>query len=139
MNAFPTNWISAFSVLPNIIFAYDYQTNFFSIYKGMRGVSDKKMIWVSGAGIGACCGCYLVIGLVGYSLVGDNTNANLLESLLYSETNQVLFYVINISFVVSLLCSYSLQFFACRNNFILIIKRIKQRYQPRAEEEANLL
>jgi amino acid permease len=84
MKPFPTNWYSAFSVLPNIIFAYDYQTNFFSIFKGLRNGNDKKMSLVSGAGIGGCCICYLVIGLVGYSLVGDNASANLLESLSYN-------------------------------------------------------
>jgi len=70
MKPFPTSIFSAFAVLPNIIFAYDYQTNFFSIYKGLRNGNDKRMTLVSIIGLSICCFCYLLIGLVGYSLVG---------------------------------------------------------------------
>jgi len=70
MKPYPNSLFSAFSVLPNIIFAYDYQTNFFSIYKGLRQGNDKRMTFVSFVGLSICCFFYLIIGLVGYSLVG---------------------------------------------------------------------
>lgn len=78
MRAFPEDWYEAFSVMPNIIFAFDYQMNFFPIYKGLRNATDSKMNLASAVGLGSCGLSYLVIGVLGYSLAGDGAQANFL-------------------------------------------------------------
>lgn len=106
--------------MPNIIFAFEYQTNFFSIYKGLKDSTDKRMRKASIVGI-LCCGCsYLLIGLIGYSLSGQDVDPNFLKSLPYETTNSILFFTINITFLSSIFCAYPFAFFAGRNNLIAI-------------------
>lgn len=64
--------------MPNIIFAFDYQMNFFPIYKGLRNATDRKMNKASTVGLASCGISYLVIGVLGYSLAGDKVEANFL-------------------------------------------------------------
>jgi amino acid permease len=69
--------------MPNIILAFDYQMNFFPIYKGLRNATDRKMNIASIIGLGSCAASYLLIGLIGYSLSGQDVKANFLESIPY--------------------------------------------------------
>ena len=131
MRAFPKDWYEAFSVMPNIIFAFDYQMNFFPIYKGLRNATDKKMSMASAVGLSSCGVSYLVIGVLGYSLAGDNAQANFLESIPYEGTNPALFIIINVCFLVSIACAYALMFFGCRNNFIAIANLIHKSWKNR--------
>lgn len=64
--------------MPNIILAFDYQMNFFPIYKGLRNATDSKMKIASIIGLGSCAASYLIVGLIGYSLSGQNVQANFL-------------------------------------------------------------
>ncbi len=50
--------------------ALAYQMNFFPIYKGMKNSCDDKMAKASLVGIGTCGFCYLLVGILGYSLYG---------------------------------------------------------------------
>lgn len=72
MNAFPKNGLDMISVLPNIMFALVFQNTFFSIYKGLRKPSDKRITMVTGAGVGFCTVLYILIGLMGYCLFGSD-------------------------------------------------------------------
>lgn len=106
--------------MPNIIFAFDYQMNFFPIYKGLRNSNDHRMNLASTIGLASCGASYLLVGVIGYSLAGDNASANFLESIPYEGTVPALFVLINICFLASIACAYALMFFGCRNNFIAI-------------------
>ena len=77
MVAFPTNWFKAASAAVNIVFAFDYQMNFFPIYKGMKDVTDKRFEKACLVGIIGCTIPYITVGMLGYSLVG-NSKANFL-------------------------------------------------------------
>lgn len=83
MNEFPEDWFQAAAVIPNIILALSYQMNFFPVFKGMRNASDKKMKAAALTGVGVCAASYLLVGILGYSLVGGDAKANFLESLKY--------------------------------------------------------
>ena len=131
MNAFPDDWFAAISVMPNIIFAFEYQTNFFSIFKGLKDSCDNRMRKASIVGILCCGGTYLLIGMIGYSLSGQDIDPNFLQSLPYETTNGFLFFTINITFLSSILCAYPFAFFAARNSLIaignLITKKLEER------------
>lgn len=135
MNAFPSDWYQAFAVVPNIIFAYDFQTNYFPIYKGLRNASDKRMNLSSSLGIFACGASYLLLGLIGYSLAGQDVKANFLESILYETSNHSIFLIINICFILSIACAYPLIFFSSRNNLICMVNILKKSYKARGEVE----
>jgi amino acid permease len=64
--------------MPNIILAFDYQMNFFPIYKGLRNATDRKMNIASIVGLSSCATSYLLVGLIGYSLSGQEVKANFL-------------------------------------------------------------
>jgi len=72
MNLFPDNWFSAAAAIPNILLALSFQMNFFPIYKGMKDTNDHKMKLASLTGIGICAISYLIVGILGYSLVGSD-------------------------------------------------------------------
>jgi len=106
------------------VYAYSFQTNYFPIYKGLKNANDKKMNLASIAGIAGCGVSYLLIGILGYSLVGDSVDPNFLTSIKYSETSGVLFYLINSSYLISIVFAFSLMFFSSRNNFIAVMNLI---------------
>mgnify|MGYP000527760246 CR=1 FL=1 len=83
MNYFPTNWFKAAAAVPNILLALSYQVNLFPVFKGMKKVNDKRFALASIAGISFCVISYLLVGLLGYNYVGDNIEANFLNSLKY--------------------------------------------------------
>ncbi len=62
------------SVLPNILFALVWQTNFFSIYKGLKNSSDKRVIMASAGGVGFSTLIYIILGIMGYALFGRDTS-----------------------------------------------------------------
>jgi len=45
--------------------------NFFPLFKGMKNSSDHKMKMASLAGVGICSTAYLLVGILGYSLIGS--------------------------------------------------------------------
>lgn len=85
MQMFPEDWFAAIAVIPNLLLALSYQMNFFPIFKGMKNGNDKKMVKASLAGIAGCGISYLVVGMLGYSLYGDEKgfSANFLLSIEY--------------------------------------------------------
>ncbi len=72
MNAFPTDYLTAVSVFPNIMFALIYQMNFFSIFKGLKYSTDKRMNKASSVGVGFSITIYILIGIMGYCLFGHD-------------------------------------------------------------------
>lgn len=127
MEPFPRDWFGAASALANIIFAFNFQMNFFPIFKGLKDASDSKMEKACLVGLICCAVPYLTVGFIGYSMAGDNSKANFLESIPYNDTNVILFYVINASYIFSILFAIVLMFFGCRNNFISIVNILRRR------------
>ena len=127
MNSFPDNWFLAFANIPNSILALSYQMNFFPIFKGMKNPSDMKFMKAVFVGLLFCTICYLLVGLLGYHLVGDGVEANFLLSLNADKISQAFFFILNFTFIICLIFAFPFMFFGCRNNFIALIKMFLQR------------
>lgn len=75
---FPENWFGAAAAVPNILLSVCFQLNFFPIFKGMKNVTDSKMLRAAGAGMIFCILSYLLVGILGYQYVGHGVSANFL-------------------------------------------------------------
>lgn len=71
MMAFPTDGLTVLSVFPNIMFALVFQSNYFSIYKGLKKSTDKRMNTASAAGVAFSTMLYIILGIMGYCLYGS--------------------------------------------------------------------
>jgi amino acid permease len=78
MQPFPRDWFGAASAVANIIFAFNFQMNFFPIFKGLKDASDSKMEKACLVGLVGCAVPYLAVGFIGYSMAGDGSKANFL-------------------------------------------------------------
>lgn len=122
MRMFPDDWYGAAAAVPNIIFSISFQNNFFPVFKGMKNPGDKRMMQASFTGGFFCAFSYLIVGILGYNLVGEGVQANFLESFVYEEMSKPFFFILNITFLVSIFFALPIMFFGCRNNFIALIK-----------------
>ena len=135
ISAWPKDALKAVSSIPNILLAFLYQMNFFPIYKGLNGASDKKMLNASLVGTIACFVIYTITGLLGYFSYGLLIEtSNFLQALDINQTGKPLYIIMNSVFLLSVLCSFPLIFYGARNNFIALIKVIKS---PKASVEAS--
>ena len=75
-------------------------------------------------GICTCSFFYILTGIIGYVLYGSETKANFLLMLEKEDINIVLYYGMNLGFLLSVFFSFPVMFFGARNNFIAIIKTI---------------
>ena len=80
---FPDNWGRAIAAVPNVVYSLTFMYSFFPVFKGMRQSSDKKMKRTTLTATIINSVFYLIIGICGYWLLGENVNGSFLESLLY--------------------------------------------------------
>lgn len=130
MNLFPDDWFLAAAAVPNVLLALSYQMNFFPIYKAMKNVTDSKIARASLCGTLFCTSSYLLVGILGYDYVGHQINANFLVSLSYDKVPPLFFYLINISFILSVYFAFPIMFFSGRNNFIALAKLLLAKKKP---------
>lgn len=122
MEMFPSDWFLAAAAVPNVLLALSYQMNFFPIYKAMENVTDSKISRASLWGTLFCSFSYLLVGILGYAYVGQTIDANFLISLSKGKVPALFYYIINISFCLSVYFAFPIMFFAGRNNFIALAK-----------------
>ena len=99
--------------------------NFFPVFKGMKNSSDKRMSRAAFVGLSICTTAYIIVGLLGYHLASPKVDANFLRDIQYDKDDTlkvIIFFVINIGFIVSIFFAFSIIFFGCRNNFIALVK-----------------
>jgi amino acid permease len=108
--------------VPNFIFAITFQSNFYYLFKGLRAPSDGKMATTAFSAVMFCVGSYLLVGILGYNYAGDAIEANFLASFSYATTSKFFYFLLNISYLVSIFCAFPIMFFSCRNNFIVLVK-----------------
>jgi hypothetical protein len=89
------------------------------------------------AGVGICAFCYLLIGILGYSLVGSTVQGNFLLSIDYESSNKAIYYFINGGFLISVFVAFPIMFFGCRNNFIALIKLAMAKTTVRGENSKS--
>jgi amino acid permease len=124
---FPTNWLSAFSTFPNILYSLSLSTNFFSIYKGLENATDSKMNGVITAEISFCTLLYFLIGVVGRLLIRSNVSVSVLNSIKFNEISLPVYVMIYSGFVIQLFFTYPICFFTCKNNLICAIEIVKSK------------
>jgi amino acid permease len=122
MYPFPQDWLKFSAVIPNVLLALTFQANFFPIYKGMKDSNDHRITSACLTAIVCCGSIYLVVSIYTYMLYGSDLKANFLLCIDKNQTNPLLYYGMNIGFLVSVLFAYPIIFFSARNNFIAIIK-----------------
>jgi len=135
MVPFPSDWFKAAAAVPNIFFAITFQNNFFPLFKGLKGPSDKKMAQASFMGVGFCAVSYILVGLIGYHYFGPGVSANFLSSFHYATFSKPFFFLLNTSFLVSIFFAFPIMFFGCRNNFIALIQLFIERKNRRLRRE----
>lgn len=118
-------------VIPNMMLALAYQMNFFPIYKGifptylgMKDARDEKMAKASLTGVCACAIFYILVGNMGYCLFGNNLRGNFLLAFDKYNTNEALYLIMNIGFLISVFFSFPVMYFGARNNFIAITNNV---------------
>ena len=119
---FPEDWYGAAAAVPNILLSITFQNNFFPVFKGMKSATDKKMSQAGFAGVFLSAITYLIVGILGYSYVGEGVDPNFLESFVYKEMSKPFFFLLNGTFLLSIFFAFPIMFFGCRNNFIALIK-----------------
>ena len=124
LSLFPSNWLSAFSTVPNIVFSLAFYMNFFPIYKGLVDANDNKMNKLVFTGVLCCSVMYIAIGVMGRLIVGPSIAPNLLNSISYNDMSPYLYMLIYLGFIIELFFAYPVVFFSCKNNFICILKII---------------
>jgi amino acid permease len=129
MNAFPSDWLKFSAVIPNVLLSLTFQANFFPIYKGMKNSNDHRITSACLTAIVTCGSVYLVVSLYAYMLYGDTLKANFLLCLDKQHTDPLLYYGMNLGFLLSVLFAYPIMFFSARNNFIAIVKLFVAYYQ----------
>ena len=127
MLLFPEDWFEAASSVPNMILSLEFHFNMYPIYKGMKDPSDKKMANATFMGVFFCFLIYLLTGFIGYDYAGPGTQTNFLESISYEKTSKVFFFILNVSFLVSVFFSFPLLFFSSRDNMIAVGNIIVQK------------
>ena len=133
MLSFPTDGMAVLSVFPNILFALVFQSNFFSIYKGLKTSTDSRIVNAMGAGIGFSTILYIILGIIGYCLFGSEdtyVDANFLLQIKKENINIALYIGIYFGFLVSDLFCIPITFMVARNNLIVIIKLFKLEEAP---------
>lgn len=63
--------------------ALAYQMNFFPIYKGLKNSNDEKMNKAAMVGLWSVAVCYILVGLIGYTLYGSKLQTDFLLNLKY--------------------------------------------------------
>ena len=122
MQPWPTDWLKFSAVIPNVLLSFTFQSNFFPIYKNMKNSNDQRITSACLTAIITCGSMYLVASIYAYMLYGNSLQANFLLCLDKGQTDPLLYYGMNMGFLISVLFAYPVIFFAARNNFISVVK-----------------
>jgi amino acid permease len=108
------------SCIACIILSFSFHTYTFSIYDCLTDSNTKSMLITTSIGIFISTMIYLLIGTVGYILYEDAIDEYF---ILYNNTDLSSIAVYeNIAFVVNVIMSFPLTFFALRHYWIFFIK-----------------
>ena len=111
---------------PSVFLAYTFQYNFFPVYKTIRDVNDKKMMWIVFAALTLVFLIYSLVGLCGYLSYGDKISTNFLESITIKDIGPIFYYILLIAFSTAVSFSVPLFFFGCRNYLLSFYQDIKR-------------
>ena len=120
------NMMDAFQSMPTVFLAFTFQFNVFPIYFSLKNRNRNEMIKATRIGVEFCFLIFLIIGIVGFSMYGlrmDNTILKELNNDMIKYRNKdsfikFLIIFINISFIISTLTCFPINFLSLKENFI---------------------
>ena len=125
---FPTSSFSfekGMGSFPSVFLAFTFQYNFFPVYKTIKDVNDKKMMWISISAITLVLIIYSLVGVCGYLSYGEKIQTNFLKSVDINDIGPFFYYLLLISFSTAVSFSVPLFFFGCRNYLLSFYQDVK--------------
>jgi len=116
--------ISIIACIPQVILAYNFLFNQFSIYKSMKKPSDTNMRIAVISGMFITAILFLIISMSGYSIFGSSTD-NILRNFTLQELGSPLFLLLNVSFMTFALMTFPPTYFSPRN---IIYQNLRSRF-----------
>lgn len=110
---------SSIQCITCIILSFSFQTYAVSIYECLKEKNEKSMIITTSVGIFISMMIYLLVGSVGYLIYENNVNEYF---ILYSKNVTVIGMFEIIAYILNVLMSFPLTFFALRYYWIMFIK-----------------
>jgi hypothetical protein len=81
--------------------------------------------------------CYILVGMIGSAMYGQEVQTNFLLNLRIDDLNDVLFWGMNGGFLLSVFFSFPVMFFGGRNNFVALIYMFKNRNKGNKETKGK--
>lgn len=124
---------------PSVFLAFTFQYNFFPVYKTVKNVDDKKMLWISFWALTLVLIVYCLVGVCGYLSYGEDIHINFLESISIDDIGPVFYYILLIAFSSAVSFSVPLFFFGCRNYILSLYHDIKHFWIEGKDEKEKTL
>lgn len=124
---------------PSVFLAFTFQYNFFPVYKTVKNVDDRKMMWISISALSIVLIIYILVGICGYLSYGENVHINFLESITIEDIGPVFYYILLIAFSSAVSFSVPLFFFGCRNYFLSFYRDVKHFWLEGEREKEKTL
>jgi amino acid permease len=120
--------ISAVSI---ILVAYGYQFNIYPIYGSLQEKTNEQYVKVNNYGLLICCVIYITVGIISIAMFGPNISSVILEDIgTATNSNGDAFwesYVIQLSFMILLVCHMPFIFFSGKEAMLIIIDEIDRK------------
>jgi len=120
------NMMEALKSMPTVFLAFTFQFNVFPIYYSLKNRNRKEMLKATKIGVEFCFLIFLLIGITGFSMYGLKMNNTILKELnydmiKYKDTDSFIKFLIifiNISFIISTLSCFPINFLSLKENFL---------------------
>jgi len=106
--------VSIIACIPQVILAYNFLFNQFSIYKSMKKPQDSSMRKAVMSAMIVTAGLFLTISMSGYAVFGSSTD-NILQNFTLQKLGSPIFLLLNVSFMIFSLMTFPPTYFSPRN------------------------
>ena len=118
--------MDAFQSMFTVFLAFTFQYNVFPIYFSLKNMNRNEMIKVTKIGVEFCFLIFLIIGIVDFSMYSLRMNNTILKELnndmiKYKNIDSFIKFLIifiNISFIISTLTCFPINFLSLKENFL---------------------
>lgn len=119
--------LGVFENIPTATMAFTFQFNFFSYYKDLEKVDDKKMQKVAFRSLISVATIYLIIGIFGYLMFGSKLKISILDNFIDEADyfGKTLVTILTVGYLLTSGLSFPIIFFTCRNFCLSIIQDIR--------------
>ena len=111
--------------------AYGYQFNIYPIYGSLQEKTNEQYVKINNYGLLICCVIYIAVGIISIAMFGPNISSVILEDIgTATNSNGDAFwesYVIQLSFMILLVCHMPFIFFSGKEAMLIIIDEIDRK------------